>query len=71
MCKYGLRVQGVLEEFKEIPLVKFRGVSDYNFTFTKSIKFVCGVIYLPSSHARTHTTFITGATFHHGCGASI
>ena len=48
------RLLGVLEECREIPPVKFRGVSNYIFTFTKSIKFVCGVICLSSSHARTH-----------------
>jgi hypothetical protein len=48
------RVQGVLQEFREISPVKFRGVSHYIFTFTKSIKFVCGVKCLSSSHARTN-----------------
>jgi hypothetical protein len=48
------RVQGFLEEFREIPPVIFRGVPHYIFTFTKNIKFVCGVICLSSSHARTN-----------------
>ena len=49
-----LRVKRVLEEYREIPPAKFRGVSDYIFTFTKSIKSVCGAICLSHSHARTH-----------------
>lgn len=58
------RVRGVLEEFREIPPVKFRRVPHYTFTFTKSIIFVYGVQWLSSSQARTHRSFITGATCH-------
>lgn len=47
-------VKRVLEEYREIPPAKFRGVSDNISTFTKSIKFVCGAICLSHSHARTH-----------------
>jgi hypothetical protein len=65
------RVKRVLEEFREIPPLKFSGVSHYIFTFTKSIKFVCGVICLSPSHARTHISFVTGATYHHRFGVSM
>jgi hypothetical protein len=48
------RVRAVLEEFREIIPVKFRGVSHYTFIFTKSIKLVGVIICLSYSHTRTY-----------------
>jgi len=64
------RVLVVLEECREIRPVIFCGVPHYIFTFTKKHQ-LCLWGNMPLVLARTHTSFITGATRHHRFDASI